>query len=130
MDIVPEVPWWEDSSIVDLIKYGSSLILILLILIFVARPIIRANMPEDDGLDIPLASIDGELSDQDLQMIKLGEGEPLEEIKARLTPKKTSIPLDMLDSANSYDDKVAVLRMLAADDPGRVANSIKRLIEV
>ena len=65
-------------------------------------------MPDDDGLDIPLASIDGELSDQDLQMIKLGEGETLEEIKARLTPKKTSIPLDMLDSANSYDDKVRV----------------------
>ena len=49
-------------------------------------------------------------------MIKLG-GETTEEIKERLTPKKTSIPLDMLDSANSYDDKVAVLRMLAADDP-------------
>jgi len=129
VDVVPDVPWWEDSSIVDLIKYGSSLILILLILIFVARPIIRANMPEDDGLDIPLASLDGELSDQDLQMIRLGEGETLEEIKAKLAPKKSSIPLDMLDTANSYDDKVAVLRMLAADDPGRVANSIKRLIE-
>ena len=130
VDIVPEIPWWEDGSIVDLIKYGLSLILILLILIFVARPIIRANMPEDDGLDIPLASLDGELSDQDLQMIKLGEGETLEEIKAKLVPKKSSIPLDMLNTANSYDDKVAVLRMLAADDPGRVANSIKRLIEV
>ena len=129
VDVLPEVRWWEDSSIIDLIKYGSSLILILLILIFVARPIIRANMPEDDGLDIPLASVDGELSDQDLQMIKLGEGETLEEIKAKLVPKKSSIPLDMLDTANSYDDKVAVLRMLAADDPGRVANSIKRLIE-
>ena len=55
--------------------------------------------------------------------------ETLEEIKAKLVPKKSSIPLDMLDTANSYDDKVAVLRMLAADDPGRVANSIKRLIE-
>jgi flagellar M-ring protein FliF len=129
VDIVPEIPWWEDGSIVDLIKYGSSLILILLILVFVARPIIRANMPEDDGFDIPLASVDGELSDQDLQMIRLGEGETLEEIKAKLAPKKSSIPLDMLNTANSYDDKVAVLRMLAADDPGRVANSIKRLIE-
>jgi flagellar M-ring protein FliF len=129
VDVLPDVRWWEDSSIVDLIKYGSSLILILLILIFVARPIIRANMPQDDGLDIPLASVDGELSDQDLQMIRLGEGETLEEIKAKLVPKKSSIPLDMLDTANSYDDKVAVLRMLAADDPGRVANSIKRLIE-
>ena len=129
VDIIPEIPWWEDDSIIDLIKYGSSLVLILLILIFVARPIIRANMPQDDGLDIPLASIDGELSDQDLQMIKLGEGETLEEIKAKLAPKKSSIPLEMLNTANSYDDKVAVLRMLAADDPGRVANSIKRLIE-
>jgi len=129
VDLIPDVPWWEDESIVDLIKYGASLTLILLILIFVARPIIRANMPADDDLDIPLASLDGELSDQDLQMIKLGEGETLEEIKAKLKPKKSSIPLDMLDTANSYDDKVAVLRMLAADDPGRVANSIKRLIK-
>ena len=62
-------------------------------------------------------------------MIRLGEGETLEEIKAKLVPKKSSIPLDMLDTANSYDDKVAVLRMSAADDPARVANSIKRLIE-
>lgn len=130
VDLIPDVPWWEDDSIVDLIKYGASLVLILLILIFVARPIIRANMPTDDGLDIPLASVDGELSDQDLQMIKLGEGETLEEIKAKLKPKKSSIPLDMLDTANSYDDKVAVLRMLAADDPGRVANSIKRMIKL
>ena len=130
VDLIPEVPWWEDESIVDLIKYGASLVLILLILIFVARPIIRANMPADDDLDIPLASLDGELSDQDLQMIKLGEGETLEEIKAKLKPKKSSIPLDMLDTANSYDDKVAVLRMLAADDPGRVANSIKRMIKL
>jgi flagellar M-ring protein FliF len=129
VDLIPEVHWWEDESIVDLIKYGASLILILLILVFVARPIIRANMPADDELDIPLASLDGELSDQDLQMIKLGEGETLEEIKAKLKPKKSSIPLDMLDTANSYDDKVAVLRMLAADDPGRVANSIKKLIK-
>ena len=129
VDIIPQVAWWEDPRIVDLIKYGSSLVLILFILIFVARPIIKANMPEDDDLDIPLASLDGELSDQDLQMIRLGEGETLEEIKAKLIPKKSSIPLDMLDTANSYDDKVAVLRMLAADDPGRVANSIKRMIK-
>jgi flagellar M-ring protein FliF len=129
VDIVPDIPWWEDGSIVDLIKYGSSLVLILLILIFVARPIIRANMPVDDDLDIPLASLDGELSEADLNMIKLGEGETLEEIKAKLIPKKSAISMDMLDTANSYDDKVAVLRMMAAEDPGRVANSIKRMIK-
>jgi len=35
----------------------------------------------------------------------------------------------MLDTANTYDDKVAVVRMLAADDAGRVANLLKRMIE-
>jgi flagellar M-ring protein FliF len=129
VDVLPDIPWWEDGSIVDLIKYGSSLVLILLILIFVARPIIRANMPVDDDLDIPLTILDGELSEADLNMIKLGEGETLEEIKAKLIPKKSSISMDMLDTANSYDDKVAVLRMMAAEDPGRVANSIKRMIK-
>ena len=86
-------------------------------------------MPVDDDLDIPLASLDGELSEADLNMIKLGEGETLEEIKAKLIPKKSAISMDMLDTANSYDDKVAVLRMMAAEDPGRVANSIKRMIK-
>lgn len=129
VDQLPELPWYKDSEIVDLIKYGASLLLILAVLLFVARPIIRANMPDDDELDIPLAALDGELSDQDRQMIKLGEGETLEEIKAKLKPKKSSIPLDMLDTANTYDDKVAVVRMLAADDAGRVANLLKRMIE-
>ena len=129
VDQLQELPWYKDSEIVDLIKYGSSLLLILAVLLFVARPIIRANMPDEDELDIPLAALDGELSDQDRQMIKLGEGETLEEIKAKLKPKKSSIPLDMLDTANTYDDKVAVVRMLAADDAGRVANLLKRMIE-
>jgi flagellar M-ring protein FliF len=112
---------------VDLIKYGSSLLLILAVLLFVARPIIKANMPEEE-LDMPFAALDGELSEDDRDMIRLGEGETLEEIKAKLKPKKSSIPLEMLDTANTYDDKVAVIRMLSADDAGRVANLLKRMI--
>jgi flagellar M-ring protein FliF len=126
---LPELPWYRDAEIMDLVKYGASLLLILAVLLFVARPIIKANMPEEE-LEIPVADLDGELSDEDRQMIKLGEGETLEEIKAKLKPKKSSIPLDMLDTANSYDDKVAVVRMLAADDAGRVANLLKRMIEI
>ena len=128
VDQMPELPWYKDPEMVDLIKYGASLLLILAVLLFVARPIIRANMPEEE-LDIPLAALDGELTDGDREMIKLGEGETLEEIKAKLKPKKSSIPMDMLDTANTYDDKVAVLRMLSADDAGRVANLIKRMID-
>ena len=128
VDQMPDLPWYKDQEMVDLIKYGASLLLILAVLLFVARPIIKANMPEVE-LDIPIAALDGELSDGDRQMISMGEGETLEEIKAKLRPKKSSIPLEMLDTANTYDDKVAVLRMLSADDAGRVANLLKRMID-
>ena len=72
---------------------------------------------------------DGELSEDDMRMIQIGEGESLEEIKAKLKPKKSSISMDMLDTANTYDDKVALIRMLVAEDSGRVANVLKRMIK-
>jgi flagellar M-ring protein FliF len=72
---------------------------------------------------------DGELTEEDMNMIQLGEGETLEDIKAKLRPKKSSISADMLDTANTYDDKVALIRMLVAEDSGRVANVLKRMIK-
>jgi len=35
----------------------------------------------------------------------------------------------MLDTANSYDDKVAIIRMLVSEDSTRVANVLKRMID-
>ena len=55
----------------------------------------------------------------------LQDGESLEEMKARLKPKKSAISADMLDTANSYDDKVALIRMLVHDDSRRVANVMR-----
>ena len=64
----------------------------------------------------------------ELNMIELGDGESLEDIKAKLKPKKSTISADMLDTANTYDDKVALVRLLVAEDSGRVANVLKKMI--
>ena len=58
----------------------------------------------------------------------MGEGESLEDIKAKLRPKKSTISAEMLDTANTYDDKVALIRLLVAEDSGRVANVLKKMI--
>jgi len=34
----------------------------------------------------------------------------------------------MLDTANTYDDKVAVIRMIVADEAGRVSNVFKAMM--
>jgi flagellar M-ring protein FliF len=64
--------------------------------------------------------------------IEIEEGETLEEVKARMAsmkPKKQSISADLLKTANSYDDKVALIRMIMAEDSTRVAGVLKSLIE-
>jgi flagellar M-ring protein FliF len=73
---------------------------------------------------------DGELSPEDMNAIQMGEGETLEEIKAKLKPKKSSISMEMLDTANTYDDKVALVRMIVAEDTSRVASVLKKMIKV
>jgi flagellar M-ring protein FliF len=63
--------------------------------------------------------------------IEIEEGETLEEVKARMAsmkPKKQSISADLLNTANSYDDKVALIRMIVAEDSTRVAGVLKGLI--
>lgn len=60
--------------------------------------------------------------------VELREGETLEELKARMKPKKKGISADLLDTANSYDDKVTVVRMLVSQDSKRVALVLKNLI--
>ena len=61
--------------------------------------------------------------------IDLDEGESLEEIKAKLKPKKASISMDMLDTANSYDDKVVLMRLLVQEDESRVAAVLRNMMK-
>jgi flagellar M-ring protein FliF len=64
--------------------------------------------------------------------IEMEEGESLEEMKARMQsmkPKKPTFTADMLDTANTYDDKVALIRMLVAQESGRVALVLKNLVK-
>jgi flagellar M-ring protein FliF len=111
-------------------------LLMLVFLIIVVRPVIKNLIgisPEEAAALAAAAGGDktpaGELSEADMNMIQIGEGESLEDIKAKLRPKKSSISADMLDTANTYDDKVALIRMLVAEDSGRVANVLKRMIK-
>ena len=63
------------------------------------------------------------------EAVEVDEGESLDEIKAKLKPKKKGgISADMLDTANTYDDKVALVRIIVTDEAGRVANVFKQLM--
>ena len=61
--------------------------------------------------------------------VEVDEGVSLDAIKAKLKPKKKSnISSDLLDTANTYDDKVVLVRMIVNDEAGRVANVFKQMM--
>jgi flagellar M-ring protein FliF len=114
-------------------------LMFLAFLMLVIRPTVLRMLgllktPEElqaaqEAIAAPLLLSDGELSPEDMNSIQLGEGETLEEIKAKLKPKKSSISMEMLDTANTYDDKVALVRMIVAEDSARVASVLKNMIK-
>lgn len=126
-----DIPWWEQEGIVEWGKHGLTVLAFLFLLSFVVRPVMSFYLPKpasDDDLALIAEKLkDGELSESDVMALE--QGESLEEIKAKLKPKKSSISADMLDTANSYDDKVALIRLLVAEDSGRVANVLKKMIK-
>jgi len=89
-----------------------------------ATGLVTASATETGGVEAVEAEGDN---------IEMKEGESMEEfktrLKARLKPKKKpGISAEMLDTANSYDDKVTVVRMLVDQDARRVALVLKNLI--
>ena len=126
------IPWHMEDSIQIGFKSALLAISFILFMLIVVRPVMRHLMPETPEAlpEEQKALADGELSEADMKMIQIGEGESLEEIKAKLKPKKSSISIDMLDTANTYDDKVALIRMLVAEDSARVANVLKNMMKV
>jgi flagellar M-ring protein FliF len=124
-----QLPWHKDPAIIEWGRHGMTSIGLIAFFLLVIAPVLRVYMPKIEESDALLAEqlIDGELSIADRKALE--EGESLDEIKAKLKPKKSAISADMLDTANSYDDKVAVVRLLVAEDAGRVANVLKKMIK-
>jgi len=81
-----------------------------------------------------LALADANEGDKGADALVMEDGESIDEFRERLkksaAPKKSSISADMLDTANTYDDKVALIRLLVAEDSGRVANVLKTMIRL
>jgi flagellar M-ring protein FliF len=131
-DVAEGAIWYEQPTIIALIKYAIIALLTTLFMMIVVRPVMRLYMPVPEvafGIGEEEILNKGDLSASDLAMLSSGDVAGIDEIKAKLRPKKSSISADMLDTANTYDDKVALIRLLVAEDSARVANVLKKLIK-
>jgi flagellar M-ring protein FliF len=122
--------WYEDRWMRDMAQNMITVLILAVVALGVVRPLMsRLLIPSGEvGMGALITDQDGEEIDMDL--IEVDEGLTLEEMKAKLKPKKTSgVSAEMLDTANSYDDKVAVIRMIVSDEAARVSNVFKAMMQ-
>ncbi len=121
-----ETKWFEKPFMRAAINQAGFVLILGIVILGIVRPLIsRILVP----VSMPgIAGAPGSEDDIELDQIEVSEGESLEDIKAKLKPKKASISAEMLDTANTYDDKVAVIRMIVSDESGRVSNVFKAMM--
>ena len=80
------IPWYMEDAVQMGFKSALLAISFILFMLIVVKPVMRHLMPEqtaEEASEEQKALADGELSEADMKMIQIGEGESLEEIKAK-----------------------------------------------
>ena len=121
-----EAPWYEEDWFRSSINQVAIVLILAIVILGIIRPLLNRILVPASVSSTLMSTGDEEV---DLDQIEVGEGESLEDIKAKLKPKKQAISAEMLDTANTYDDKVAVIRMIVADEAGRVSNVFKAMMQ-
>ena len=131
------INWYETKWFRSIIEYSLFVILIAVVAIGVVRPMLsRLLVPTSSTNSVMELYAEAETMadlatqrNENMKALEVEEGETLDSIKAKLKPKgKSGISADLLDTANTYDDKVALVRMIVGDEAGRVANVFKQMM--
>ena len=121
------VPWYEKSWFEEVSRQITTILILSIVALGVMRPLLSRILVPVGAVPPGMAASVGD-EDLDIDTVEVGEGESLEDIKAKLKPKKAAISAEMLDTANTYDDKVAIIRMIVSDEAGRVSNVFKNMM--
>ena len=126
IDLV-ETKWYEKSWFHNMVGQISTVLILAIITFGALKPLLnRILVPVSAGGTVVT---DSDIEDEKEEEVEVQEGESLEDIKAKLKPKKSAISAEMLDTANTYDDKVAVIRMIVGDESGKVSNVFRQLLQ-
>jgi flagellar M-ring protein FliF len=138
------VPWHKDEAVLTNLKSALLGLMFIAFLMAVVRPVVVHMMERDKQAALEAAEKVRLAQEETLALeraqteeaaaagAEAGEpsaAETLEEMKAKMKAKKSGISAEMMDTANTYDDKVALIRMIVGDDSARVASVLKNMIK-
>ncbi|MBB4632822.1 flagellar basal-body MS-ring/collar protein FliF [Sphingosinicella soli] len=112
----------SNAWIGDVLKILAALLIFIVVFFMVLRPFLKKALAAADA--VPVGGI---LGAPRSIVLDGGDLQTMEALKARLKPRG-GLPPEVLTMANSYDDKVAVVRMFVAEDTARASNVVRQLI--
>ena len=129
MDVIT-TKWYEESWFQNMIGQFSTVLILAIVTFGALKPLLNRILVPSAGVGGVAGTTEADLEAEETdEEVQVQEGESLEDIKAKLKPKKSTISADMLDTANTYDDKVAVIRMIVGDEAGKVSNVFRQLMK-
>ena len=114
-----ESAWWENA---DLVTMGQTLVAglaFIALLLLVVRPAIKAV---NAGNKYSGTSTQSSISTEQLQALANDYSQSAASQRAQLAEQ-------LINTANTYDEKVALVKLLVTEDSGRVANVLKSMIK-
>ncbi|WP_374594871.1 flagellar basal-body MS-ring/collar protein FliF [Sphingosinicella sp.] len=119
-----QVDFQSNAWIGDILKILAALLIFVVVFFMVLRPFLKKALAAADAAPMPGG---GTLGAPRSIVLDGGDLQTMEALKARLKPRG-GLPPEVLTMANSYDDKVAVVRMFVAEDTARASNVVRQLI--
>ena len=138
------IPWHKDEAVLTNLKSALLGLMFVAFMLAVVRPVV-VHMMERDKQAALQAAENVKFAQEEALALERAQSEEaaaagaaapepsaadtLEEMKAKMKAKKSGISAEMMDTANTYDDKVALIRMIVGDDSARVASVLKNMIK-
>ncbi|MGP3697177.1 flagellar basal-body MS-ring/collar protein FliF [Rhodobacter sp. NSM] len=121
--ILPEAPGWTSQPwVADLARQAFLLAALAVVALGVVRPILnRVLLPAPNAAGaLPLTPEEA--------AVEVGEGESLDDVRARLKARQGALTKNMLDAARSHEEQILVIRKLVEEDAGRIATTFRQMI--
>lgn len=119
---------WYETDWFKTISQNFGMVLMLgIVVLGIIRPLMnRLLIPVSNANVGDIAKLNDESGIQDHN---LANNDSIDEIINKLRPRNSGISLEMLETANTYDDKVAIVKMLVADESKRASNVLRQMMQ-
>ena len=119
---------WYETDWFQSISQNIGMVLMLgIVVLGIIRPLLnRLLIPVNGGELSAPSNLDSEVARGSME-VRNSDG--IDEIISKLRPKNSGISLEMLDTANTYDDKVAIVKMLVEDESKRASNVLRQMMQ-